>query len=267
VRGADVSGFGRIPSPPADRDAYLTWAQTRVHRQRVERGRVAIRRAAALGPIVVSMSFGKDSTAMGDLVIDTLGSVPFCTMPGTRDLPGGEHVRAHFEARTIVHDIPRTSGLDHMAWCKLVGLAHERDAATQSRVVGQQKRAPGTEWCKARGFAVQCIGLRLEESVIRRMLLLGRGDVYMPKSGVGVCCPLAWWEARDVWAWIFSRGLPYHPLYDCETHGQTRETLRNSGWLATDGADRGRIAWLRTHYPEQYHQLVAEFPRVAQISG
>jgi 3'-phosphoadenosine 5'-phosphosulfate sulfotransferase (PAPS reductase)/FAD synthetase len=77
--------------------------------------------------------------------------------------------------------------------------------------------------------------------------------------------PLAWWSAQDTWAYLFSREVPYHPLYDRETHGQTRETLRNTGWLSTDGAEQGRIAWLREHYPDQYRLLEAAFPRIRQL--
>lgn len=68
-----------------------------------------------------------------------------------------------------------------------------------------------------------------------------------------------------MWARIAERGLPYHPLYDCESHGMTRETLRNSGWLTTVGAAEGRIAWLRQHFPEQYRALAAEFPQVRRL--
>jgi 3'-phosphoadenosine 5'-phosphosulfate sulfotransferase (PAPS reductase)/FAD synthetase len=150
-------------------------------------------------------------------------------------------------------------------WCERIGLPHERTANVQSRVVQEIKRDRGGEWAREHGYAVQVLGLRASESVIRRMLLRRRGLLYQLSTGDWRAQPLAWWSAQDTWAYLFSREVPYHPLYDHETHGQTRETLRNTGWLSTDGAEQGRIAWLQEHYPAQYRQLAAEFPRIRQL--
>jgi phosphoadenosine phosphosulfate reductase len=87
------------------------------------------------------------------------------------------------------------------------------------------------------------------------------------RDGSWKCCPLMGWTAKDVWAYIVSRRLPYNRrIYDAETHDQTRETIRNTGWLSTDGAAQGRIAWLRAHFPTEYRLLADEFPQVETLT-
>lgn len=104
--------------------------------------------------------------------------------------------------------------------------------------------------------------MRAEESANRRRLFRARGTTYLRGGTEWVCNPLAWWTANDVWAYLVSRGLPWHRLYDCETLGFTRERLRSGGWLYTDGVHDGWIPWLREHFPDQFRQLVAAFPHM-----
>lgn len=115
-------------------------------------------------------------------------------------------------------------------------------------------------------MAVQALGLRIDEGGPRAKVLRARGPLYRRADGTWLAAPLAHWTAADVWAWIAARGLPYPPLYERETHGQTRESLRSTGWLTTIDAPDGRIAWLRAHYPAQYAALVAEWPHLAALS-
>ena len=69
-----------------------------------------------------------------------------------------------------------------------------------------------------------------------------------------------------MWAYIVSRGIPYNRrIYDAETHGQTRD-LRNTGWLSTDGAEDGRIAWLAFHFPDEYETLAEHSRRCVRCA-
>lgn len=260
-----MSSFGRI-NHAADRDAYLAHAQTRVFRRRVEQAREVLQRAADTGPLAVSVSWGKDSTALAHLSLETLGRVPLLHMSSPYALPGWERVAEYFAARTDVHVLPASRTLrEYIEWCKRIGLPHERTATAQSKVVKEIKRDRGAEWAREHGIDVQVLGLRACESVIRKMLLRKRGLLYQLADGQWRAQPLGWWETRDTWAYLYAHEVPYHPLYDCETHGQSRESLRNTGWLSTDGAETGRIAWLRHHYPDQYRLLEAEFPSIRQL--
>lgn len=223
--------------------------------------------AAKVGPVVVCSSWGKDSVALCDLACERWGRATIMHLASPYRLPGWERVAEHFAARANVVEVPAARTLDeYVAWCRDIGLPHERRRAAQARVVGEIKRDRGSEWAREHGFVGQVLGLRVAEHGPRAIVLRQRGPLYQIVDGSWRVCPLMRWQDRDVWAHIASRGLPYHALYDRETHGQTRESLRNLGWLSTDGAERGRLVWLRAHYPEQYAMLAREFPQVRLIS-
>ncbi len=248
---------------------YKVWSQTRVHRRRVERAREAITQAAEHGRVLVSTSWGKDSVALCDLAIDVLGSeVALVHMASPYELPGNAAIVDHFRRRSAtVYTIPSSRTLaEYIAWLRSIGgLGYERSKAHQA--APRAKRDAMAEWGRSRGYQVQLLGLRADEAVHRRGLLLGRGQVYRRRTdGWWVGHPLGWWTVDDVWAWTWARRLPCHRIYECETHGMTHRTLRNSGWLTTIDAGEGRLGWLRQHWPEQYEQLAAEFPQVRQLA-
>jgi phosphoadenosine phosphosulfate reductase len=65
------------------------------------------------------------------------------------------------------------------------------------------------------------------------------------RSGVMKYNPLAFWTEKDVWARIFERGLPYHPLHDqgyasigCATCTQPGDG-RAGRWAGTDKTECG----------------------------
>lgn len=252
----------------SDLRQYEVWSQTKAFARHVDSASEILRRGASHGSLIVSLSWGKDSIAMGALALEVIGRVPMLHLASPYALPGYDETREWFEARTDVHVVPASRSLaEYVAWCKNVGLPHERTRSAHAAVVKNIKRDRSAEWVAEHGFAVVCLGMRIAEKGPRAAMLRARGPVYQLVDGTWRCNPLTYWTNDDVWAFIASRGLPYnHRLYDAETHGLTRETIRNTGWLSTDGAERGRCAWLRQHFPEQWQMLVDEFPQVRIMS-
>lgn len=252
-----------MPCRPDPLETYRVRAQLPSFRRRVLAADAVLRSASERGPIIVATSWGKDSTALADLAVQTLGRVPLLHIASSYRLPGWQRVHDHFAARTEVVTIePRRTLTETLEWLHAVGLPHERTRSQQAAVVSAIKKDVGTTYCQNNGYAVQALGMRAEENPrTRGRLFRVRGLTYEAR-GLTIVNPIGWWTAADVWSYIADRGLPYHPMYDCESHGLTRETLRNAGWLTTDSAERGRIAWLRTHFREQYRLLEREFPQV-----
>lgn len=253
----------------ADLRQYQIRAQLALHQGRVARARAELRHAATLGRLVVATSWGKDSCALAHLAIATLAParVTLMHLGSAYALPGGERVVEYFRERADVVEVEARRTLpETIAWLREVGLPHQRSKSEQGKVVKGLKKDPGAAWCLEHGYQVQALGMRAEEAKGRRACFRIRSPTYQLASGLWVTNPLAWWETADVWAFLVSEGVPWHPLYDAETHGLTRETIRNTGWLSTDGAYQGRIMWLRKHYPEQYRMLVLEFPEVATLA-
>ena len=248
----------------ADLRQYEVWSRTLVHRRRVDVARREIERAATLGSLVVSTSWGKDSCALLDLAIDVLGHVDAVHLDSAYKLPGGERVVEHFASRCTVHTVPSVMTLDEIvAWLQTHGLDLDR---ARLKDAGKRRKTDAlTAWVRVR-YEVQALGMRAAESKARRECFRARGLTYRAHDLL-VSNPIGWWQTEDVWSRIASRGLPYHPLYDCETHGLDRQSLRNAGWLTvqSDQID-ARVAWLRAHYPEQYRALADAFPRVGLLS-
>jgi phosphoadenosine phosphosulfate reductase len=253
---------------PIERRKYLALAGLKKHRAKVESAREILRAAAAGRRLVVATSWGKDSIALCQLAIETLGTeaekVPAFHQHSNAELPGGEHVVEFFRERMHVTTLPGSMTLaEYVEYVRGVGLPHEREKATQQRVVKTLKKDTGEEFCRANGYDVVALGMRIAEKGPRAKLLCARGPTYTMASGFVKTNPLAYWGNADVWAYIVANDLPYNGrIYDAETHDLTRETIRNTGWLSTDGADRGRIAWLAQHFPDRYYELAREFPQV-----
>lgn len=249
---------------PIDRAAYIAHSNMSAFKRRVQQAQDVMRRAASRGPVVVSTSWGKDSVVLADLALRTLGRVPLLHIASSYRIQGFERAQSHFEARTNVHVIePRRTLTETIEWLHDVGLPHERTKSQQADVVKAIKKDVGTDWCNRNGYSVQLLGMRAEENQRTRGMLFRRLGLIYEARGISIGAPLGWWTARDVWAYIVVHDLPWHPMYDMETHGVTRETIRNAGWLSTDGAEHGRISWLRHHYPEHYRELVENFPQIS----
>jgi phosphoadenosine phosphosulfate reductase len=250
-----------------DRAAYLAHASSRAFCRRVDEACRVIEQAAAKGRVVVATSWGKDSVVLADLALRVLGRVQLLHIASSYRLPGYERVQEYFESRTDLHVIqPRRTLAETFDWLREVGLPHERTKAQQATVVQKIKKDVGTQWCKDNGYTVQMLGMRADENRRTRGMLFRRLGLIYEARGITMAAPLGWWTARDVWSYLVANDLPWHPMYDMETHGFSRESIRNAGWLSTDGAERGRISWLREHYPEQYRMLVSEFPNCAAFA-
>ena len=251
------------PLPPLRK--YLPLALGRAFRDKVEAALRTLEHLERLGPVVVSTSWGKDSVVLADLAARVWGEeVQLLHIGHAHALPGDEPVRA--AATGKVHEIPARSLEESIEWLRHpeIGLPHERTASRMQSIISTRKKDRAVLWATERGVAVMALGMRAEENQrTRGVCFRSRGPVYR-RGDVWIANPLAWWTAKDVWAYIASRNLVYNrQVYDAETHGFTRETIRSTGWLYTDGAPtRGWAAWLKFHFADQFRQLCTHFPEM-----
>lgn len=240
---------------------YEIHARHSVFRERVVKARALV--ATMPKDTIVCSSWGKDSGVLVSLALRA-GIRNVAHLRSPYELPGWEPVRDWAVANgAIVHDVPTARTLDeYVSWLQAHGLHYERETLLTARKAA--KRDELLDWVDAHGFTSQLLGMRADESKGRKACFRVRGLRY-PAHGLDVCNPFGWWTTRDVWAYLVSEGVPWHRLYDCETHGETRETLRNGGWLSVHGSNDARIPWLREHFPEQYRALRERFPQVSGI--
>lgn len=110
-------------------------------------------------------------------------------------------------------------------------------------------------------FDYAFLGLRAEESRGRRQLIRYRDDWFRRADGTFEVLPVARWSFWDVWAYIASNGLDYNKAYDLMLDMPLAEQ-RISYWAGETNAHKGRWVFLRRHYPQLWHQLIAQFPEV-----
>jgi len=114
---------------------------------------------------------------------------------------------------------------------------------------------------RRRDFDGSFIGIRKEESNNRKRLFAMRGELYFAKTReLWACYPIAYWTARDIWAYIVKYDLPYNELYDLAPEG--RELARNGAMFGSRSARYGRLKFLQQMYPDWFNRFAAEFPEV-----
>lgn len=240
-------------------------AKLPAHRRAVERATARIQEALATvpGTWAVSCSGGKDSTAMLALAVEAGWRGPLFFFRYRETPPENEELVQGLAARYDLHvDCVDVVG----AWDAFERVGHffaspgtdaEREAV---RWMNRTYKRQLAEHQAARGWAGVIIGMRKDESKVRRFALSKKGHLYTTANRPGwTCCPLIDWSARDVWAVIETRGLPWLDRY---SHDMERERSEAT-WLAVDCWRWGMAAYMKRRDPENWNKLVARWPELA----
>jgi len=240
---------------------YLLHAKDADYQKRIENARLAIEMAYdSHRKFYASWSGGKDSSVMLRLILDLSPTIPVLYMQSGYALPETEDYILRMKDEwnlnlTIIH-----AEIDYIELCKEFGLPHQRTAATQKAIVKSIKKSVGSHWAIQERFSGMFWGLRAEESKSRKQAMKYGKHGLLGNDGILRVSPISDLSSIDIWAFIFSTCMPYNKLYDRENCGFTRETLRNTGWLSTDGENYGRLEWLRKNYPIQFLKVREMLP-------
>ena len=101
-------------------------------------------------------------------------------------------------------------------------------------------------------------GIRKQESRNRAFYLNKYGEIHTLKNNLICCSPIAFWTTQNIWEYIDMKKLKYPAIYDIN-----RMTIRNGCPIGTTGANWGRLAELRRHYPDIYNHFVNNFPQIS----
>ena len=235
---------------------WLLYAKTGKFKYNVSDAKRAIEKALDTGRnFYTSVSFGKDSSVMLRLILDIKPDIPVLYMNSGYALPDTNEYYAKIKEEWNLNMIELPAQVDYIELCQEFGLPHLRSSQTQKKVVQFLKKNRASNWAVENGYTGLFWGIRADESKGRNHLCKSNPNGILDKNDILRIAPLAKWKARDVWAYIFSTNMPYNKLYDHENCGYTRETIRNTGWLSTDGETNGYIEWIKKNYPEQYVKL------------
>lgn len=261
ARARAVVAVVAVAARPALRDEDCVHAELASFQTKVVSALGAIRRAAELGRVGVSFSGGKDSLVLLHLVRLVLTDAPAAFYDSGSELPATYSMVAREGVVTIT---PRYSMLDMARYAGWWGYAHPVDAGCPfdaKRIVIEE---PAETFVVRERLRVICHGVRAEESSARKKHTRSRGELYQSTDRTWYCMPLARWTLADVWAYIATRGLDYHPAYDDMALARLpRESWRIATLLGERGSGWGRHVMLRRYAPEQWAAIAREFPLFA----
>jgi len=245
------------------REEYILYSRLPVFKRRVNDSAEIIEQALAKDvKWYIACSFGKDSICLLDLAIKIKPDLPVLHMDSGYCFPETYETRDYYMKQYNLNLTVLPATIDYFELMHQFGMPGiSRTKSQQIKVVKMIKKDHPAEWAKKHGLSGVFMGLRKDESNGRRYTLNIRSPIYQTGDGMWKCCPLANWTIKDVWAYIITNNLKYPAFYDYTgIPGYDREWIRNSSWCTTDGAERGKIVWLRKYYPELYRRLIKEFP-------
>lgn len=196
---------------------------------KVDRSLRVIEAFIAGGPCYCSVSWGKDSVVVADLVRRV---APYIPLAWVRVEP-----IKNPDCELVRDVMPYTLQpyTEFPSWCR-------RDAAgwhatgTLEFGVRRIEQVFGTQR--------RILGIRADESGIRKLSMFTHG-----LATENVCRPLGWWNVADVFGYLAIRNLPVHPVYAMTAGGRwPREHLRVASLGGERGAGMGRREWEREYY-------------------
>lgn len=227
-----------------------------------ERIREAIKKAGQ--PAGASISGGKDSTVLYDMVKRLVPGAHFAFFDSGGELPQTE---AWIDRHPgIIRISTQHNFFDMLRWGGYWGYRGPelRDLKLEFDFDEILVREPARKLVEICNLQLVFIGLREAESRGRRLNYKVRGWLYYVETAhVWHCTPLIDWTDNDVWAYIASRQLDYNEAYDAMAQaGIPRQDWRVSIVLGTVSATRGRMARLKLIAPDLWNRLAAEFPKI-----
>lgn len=208
---------------------------------------------------MLSLSWGKDSYLLLHFVLQHKADIAVVYLDSGYGLPDNYRFRDNILAFTTMNYIELQQDIDYIAFCKQFKLPHHRTVAEQKKAVAVLKKDQLDRFASRNGYDLIFWGLRADES--RGRFNLAKNGYWFDKAnGIRYCHPLIYMKQFELWYTYEILGLPVNEIYKKTTGIITKEQIRNSGYLSTDGANYGRIQWLRDFYPEEYSRLLYYFP-------
>jgi len=224
-RPGDIEAWRRVSA------SDLAWASLARFRERVEAAELEIVRFGR-EPCYASISWGKDSTVLADLVARVAPHVPLVWVR-VEPIANPDCVAVRDRFLALYPD------------------ASYDEITVRCRVYADGAHATGT---LERGFREaarrhgdrRMTGVRGAESAGRE-----RGRRAHGSGTDKALSPLIEWSAADIWAYLAGHELPIHPAYAMSMGGAlNRDRIRVSSLGGQRGTGMGRRDWERTYYAD-----------------
>lgn len=250
-----------------EKAAYLAHSKSRTFIARVE----SAKRIISEHPdYCVSVSWGKDSVVMLHLAASTLETV--------KAVHGRYRTECErFEDMDAIRNdvLNRFSNIDYSEafvtgnWQMYERVGHfftEPSTPEENHAHTWYRNQWAEEISAMTGNKVM-IGMRPDESRVRRMLVARFGSSYMTKAGRSTALPLVGWSGKDIWSYLILHDLPWLRIYDT---GRSRERSRSDFAFGEKGVSQALMMqgqWLewKEAYPEHFSIWEDKWPEMKTI--
>lgn len=202
----------------------------------------AVQVISAFAPDYVSVSWGKDSTVVAHLAVQSGYRGPFVWVRVDQwENPDCVLVRDAFLARYDVEYHEYVVDASAPRWWE--------DGA-EDQAPSRRTSRSGFELAESVHGRRRVSGVRAQESRHRRIAMGRWGE-----TGPYAARPIGWWDATDVFAYLAAHDLPVHPAYAQSFGGRLdRQWIRVGSLGGVRGADRGRSEWEIAYYPDVFRR-------------
>lgn len=204
----------------------------------------------------LSISWGKDSILLLYFVRQVNSKIKCVYLNSGYALPDTYEIRDRIVSDWNLNYIEIKS--DYFA-IKEFKPPDQRTKAEQSKYVDILKKIPFDNFAKENNHDGNFWGIRACESIGRNHLIKTNGLLFKSEKGIYRSSPIGWVTNEELWYFYEKFNIPMNQIYT-KTKFINKDQIRNTGWLSTDGEDRGRVVWLRYYYPVQYKKLITIYP-------
>lgn len=247
------------PIRPLDKDElkrYKLLSLNKRYKSLVDRTKDVIAEISDKGNFYLSCSFGKDSIVLYDLVSNVIPDIAVTMIDD-----GVSYLDIDYEMITDYSKSMRD--FIKFNWNKL-DFMNSSENPYSGNALHTDMFYPIIEWLKDNPKIGFFMGLRKQESTVRKISIFQHGVIHQYKTGkqVGMWrgVPLQDWTVDDIGAYTVSNNLPILDIY------KKMGFEARSGLFGLTNAHCGRIAYLRRFYPQKYEQLIALFPNARSFT-